>query len=241
MLDVNTIILAFMSGLIPAIFWLWFWVREDNRSPEPRRLLILTFVCGMIAVPLVVPIQKIAYDIFNGSTSMFIVWAITEEILKYGAALVAVLMKKENDEPLDPVIYMIAAALGFSALENALFVLNPFMNNDFAAAAVTGNLRFVGASLLHVVSSASVGIFMAYTFYRSPLARRIYTLLGLVVASTLHTLFNLSIMNTSGGSSLFTFYGVWIGVVVMMLIIEDIKNRHTLQAAASHPPPNITL
>ncbi len=235
--DSYTILLALVSGLVPALFWLWFWVREDRRSPEPSRLILLTFLCGMFAVPLVVPIQKVAHEWFSGTTLMFIVWAAVEELFKFGAAYVAVLTKKDVDEPIDVVIYMIAAALGFSALENALFVFNPLLDGDFAASLITGNLRFIGASLLHVVSSAAIGIFLAYSFYK-PAARKKALLIGLLTATTLHTLFNLSIMNASSGASVMTLYAVWLGIIVMMLFMEDIKNRVTRKPRSTRNIPN---
>ena len=52
-------------------------------------------------------------------------WVIIEEVLKYSAALMVVLWHKAVDEPIDVIIYMITIALGFSALENALFIFNP--------------------------------------------------------------------------------------------------------------------
>jgi len=38
---------AFVGGLLPALLWLWFWLREDLH-PEPRRILLLTFTAGMV-------------------------------------------------------------------------------------------------------------------------------------------------------------------------------------------------
>ena len=28
--------LAFVEGVIPSIFWLWFWLREDSKKEEPK-------------------------------------------------------------------------------------------------------------------------------------------------------------------------------------------------------------
>ena len=76
--------LAFLAGLIPALFWLWFWLREDHKKPEPILLIIITFIAGMIVVPIALPLQKMAIDLYEG-TNVMMVWVVIEEILKYSA------------------------------------------------------------------------------------------------------------------------------------------------------------
>src|SRR3989344_4852454 len=100
-----------------------------------------------------------------------VVWAGIEEFLKYGAAFVvafhAIRINKNKyiDEPVDPLIYMITAALGFAALENTLFLINPLLGGDALSGILTGNLRFIGASLLHVLASGVVGLAPGLGFY----------------------------------------------------------------------------
>ena len=72
------------------------------------------------------------------------------------------------DEPIDAVIYMITVALGFSALENALFLSNLISTSSFAQSIITGNSRFLGATLLHVASSAAVGVMIGLSYYKNP-------------------------------------------------------------------------
>ncbi|MEN9922008.1 MAG: hypothetical protein RL097_284, partial [Candidatus Parcubacteria bacterium] len=52
--------IAFLAGLIPALFWVWFWLREDSRKPEPYFLIAISFIAGMAVVPIALPLQKIA-------------------------------------------------------------------------------------------------------------------------------------------------------------------------------------
>ena len=107
--------IAFVGGLVPALFWLWFWLREDKERPEPYLLIALAFIGGMMVVPIALPLQKYALDNFSGDNLIFI-WVIIEETLKYAAALLMILWNKEVDEPIDVIIYMITIALGFAAL-----------------------------------------------------------------------------------------------------------------------------
>jgi RsiW-degrading membrane proteinase PrsW (M82 family) len=136
--------IAFVSGLIPALFWVWFWLREDARKPEPYFLIAISFIAGMAVVPMVLPLQKLAFDLYSGENVM-LVWVIIEEVLKYAAALALVFWNREVDEPIDMVIYLIVIALGFAALENALFIFNPLVMGEYLNSVLTGGFRFLGA------------------------------------------------------------------------------------------------
>ncbi len=231
-----TLSIAVLVGIIPALLWLWFWLHEDSKSPEPKKLIVRAFLAGMLAVPLVIPFQFLAskyFGIYSGF--LFLLWATIEEIFKFGAGFFAVFHRKELDEPIDAVIYLITAALGFVAVENTLFLLSPVIENVNSGMSfiktsyitdtiITGNLRFVGASLLHIISSATVGIFIAFSFYKKPRIRNLYTFIGLIVAITLHTVFNLFIMNENGSNTLIVFSVLWLGVAGLMLFFEKIKS-----------------
>ena len=214
--------IAFLAGLTPAFFWLWFWLREDNAHPEPYLLIAIAFIAGMAVVPLALPLQKMAIDLYTG-TNVILVWVIIEELLKYTAALILIFWNKEVDEPIDMVIYMIAIALGFAALENALFIFNPLAAGDFVNSALTGSFRFLGATLLHTLASGTVGMFLALTYYKSKLTMLTAGTVGLFVAIVLHALFNFFIMDASGETILGVFLFVWMGVIVLFLLFEKVK------------------
>jgi RsiW-degrading membrane proteinase PrsW (M82 family) len=219
---------AIVLGGAPVLFWLWFWLREDRVHPEPYALVAVSFLSGAAIVPLVLPLQELAAQIYTGDTRM-LVWVVIEEALKYLVALVVVLWNQAVDEPIDLIMYMIFVALGFAALENALFVYSPLLAGNYEEVLITGSFRFVGATLLHVVSSASLGIAMAFAFYRSNNIRLLYGSLGLFIAIVLHALFNFSIMNASGNTILFVFLLVWLAVVVLFLLFEKVKLMDVLR------------
>jgi len=214
--------IAFVSGLVPAFFWVWFWLREDKLKPEPFFLIAITFIAGMAAVPLALPLQKLAIDLYSGDNVM-LVWVTVEELLKYGVALAIVFWNQEVDEPIDMVIYMIVIALGFAALENALFIFNPLVVGDYLNSALTGGFRFLGATLLHVLASGTVGVFLALAYYKSKSTQLLYGTFGLFVAILLHYLFNIFIMDASGETILAVFLFVWIGIILLFLLFEKIK------------------
>ena len=190
-------------------------------------MLTLSFLGGMLAVILVLPLQSLVYKITNSENSLsFFLWASLEEIFKFGTVYLLALRNSENDEPVDSVIYMIVSALGFVALENTFFLMDLIHAGDFYGVFITGNLRFIGSSLLHIVSSGTVGIFMALSFYKNKSKKILYTVCGLFVAIVLHTLFNIYIMNVPDNSILLVFGLVWIAIIALLLIFEKIKNTN---------------
>lgn len=221
-MEATHFVIAFLCGLIPALFWLWFWLREDSEHPEPYLLIAITFIAGMAVVPLALPLQKYAIGLYHGDNLIY-VWVIIEEVLKYGIALSIILWNRAVDEPIDMIIYMITIALGFACLENTLFLLNPLATGDYLNSALTGSFRFLGATLLHVLASGTVGIMMAFSFHKGSFARMASGLLGLCLAIVLHALFNFFIMDASGETILGVFLFVWFGIIVLFLLFEKIK------------------
>lgn len=224
MIDLTTILHALLGGVLPALIWLIFWLREDRRNPEPKRIVGKTFVFGMISVILVLPVQKVIDISFpNITVTAIVLWVVVEEVFKYVAAYLGGLRLIDNNEPIDPMIYMITAALGFVALENTLFIFGPLISNDVFNGILTGNMRFIGASILHVVSSGIIGMSLAFSYYRPRLERFIYALIAMLIAIALHSIFNLSILFWSNFGTMIAFIGVWMGAILLLIAFEKAK------------------
>ena len=239
MSELEPIIAAFAGGLLPALAWLWFWRREDSVHPEPRRLIALAFLAGMVAVAVVIPMEKFAASYISSqqiwilaaastTTLTFFVWSALEEIIKYVMAKLTVLRRREDDEPIDPVIYMVTVALGFAAAENTLFLLSPLSGDSLLQTVLTGNLRFVGATLLHVLSSAVIGAAIGISFYKPRRTKHLFVAVGVILAILLHSTFNFLILNTPEEHLLRTFGFVWIGVIALLAVLEYIKRIHPI-------------
>ncbi len=226
MTGVGTILAAAAGGILPALAWLWFWRREDAPHPEPRRLIAVAFFAGMVCVMLVIPIEKYVAGFLATQTSIFIAWSCIEEIMKYVVARITVLRNREDDEPIDPVIYMVAVALGFAALENTLFLLSPLSGDTVVQTIMTGNLRFIGATLLHVLSSAVIGVALGISFYKSGRMKHEYAAVGVILACVLHGFFNFFILNTAEEHLFRTFGFVWIGLIALLAVVEYVKRIH---------------
>lgn len=216
------IFIALLGGLLPALLWLMFWLVEDRCEPEPKRYIFFSFLAGMVAVILVLPLERLAAGYFTG-TMLLLVWAALEEIFKFGAAYIVALRSRVYDEPLDAIIYLVTAALGFSALENALFLWAPLKEGDILRTIVTGDLRFIGATLLHTLTSATIGITLALSFYKNIETRRFAVLCGVILAIVLHTVFNFFILGGGDGVTFWVFLTIWFGIIAVLLLVERVK------------------
>lgn len=227
-------IYALLGGVLPASIWLLFWLREDERRPEPTWRVILTFLLGMLSVLLVLPFQRKIDLLFPGMGIMaFLLWAVCEEGFKFLAAYFGGIRSKDDNEPLDAMIYMITAALGFVALENTLFIVNPLLQEDISTGIITGNLRFIGASLLHIVASASIGVALALSFYKPLKVKIAVGFIAFLVAVFIHTAFNLFIINQDSLGIFLTFGMVWTGITMLIYFFERVKSiahrtKHTI-------------
>lgn len=209
-------------GVVPALLWLAFWLLEDRCEPEPKRFIFFSFLGGAAAVWAALYLERALIPYYSG-TQLYFLWAVVEEVLKFGAAYFVALRWRVFDEPIDAVVYLVTVALGFAAMENMFFLLSPLGTGDTLKALITGDLRFVGATLLHTLSSATIGISLALAFFKKAAVRKAAAFFGLILAVLLHTAFNFFILG-SGGPSLFAiFLAIWVGIVALLLLLEKIK------------------
>ncbi len=221
--SVTQLLIAIAGGLFPALAWLWFWLREDSEHPEPRRLIFYAFIAGMATVAIVIPIELSLRAVINTETLLFITWAIVEELMKFIAASTVILWRHDNDEPIDAVIYMIMVGLGFAAVENMMFLLSPVSGDSLSQTILSGNFRFIGATLLHVLSSAIIGVSLGLSFYKHRYVRYGYVLCGIVLACITHSAFNYSILHVPSEHMVQVFVGVWIGILALLAMLEYVK------------------
>ncbi len=223
---IEAALISFAGGVVPALVWFFFWRTEDEEQPEPPSLLALTFIAGMLAVPIALFVEKMLYPYFSG-LKLVVVWAATEEILKWGVYYFTNADNSEIDEPLDPAIYLVTAALGFAAIENAYFLHRGLADYSVSENIVNQAMRFVGSSPLHVFASASIGIMLGLAFYHGPILRFFYVAIGLCTAVSLHALFNYLIIDGTKVNMLEVYGFMWTIGVVILLLFEKLKHLKT--------------
>lgn len=173
----------------------------------------------------VLPLQKLSNDLLVQGVLLLLVWAFIEELAKYLVALFVDFRKRSYDEPIDSMIYMVTVALGFAAFENVLFLIKSMSTSGLTVSIVTACMRFVGATLLHVFASAVLGGIIALSFCETRTKKRLYTVVGIVTATLLHTMFNYFIMNVGvyNPNIVSVFVILWIGIIFLLLFFEKVK------------------
>jgi RsiW-degrading membrane proteinase PrsW (M82 family) len=161
---------------------------------------------------------------YTDKLHLYIIWAAIEEIIKFGAAYFIAFRLGKFREPIDAMIFMITAALGFAALENTLFMLGIINTSDVTASIIDGNWRFIGAVLLHSVVSAIVGFMIALAFYKPKFIKFLAAIVGLCAATALHAAFNLSIITAVTRIDKLKALGlVWVSVIFLIILFQEIK------------------
>ncbi len=236
-----SILLVFL-GFLPSLIWLNFYFREDCH-PEPKHLLTKVFLMGIVVSPLAILFQLLLIKcggisilqkfclpigVLLPSSPEFFLWsAFVEEVVKFYAIRIAILNDPEFDEPIDAMIYMMAAALGFAAIENTLIVFQTHPDG----VAITINtllLRFIGATLLHALSSGLLGYFLAISWFFQHHRKKLF-FIGLFMATLFHFTFNIIIYTFEGQiTALLYTTALLLGMAFLISILFDrLKSRHT--------------
>ena len=215
---------AFLVGVVPALLWLWFWLKEDKEDPEPRGLLAICFILGMATVIFVLPIEKFIQSHVPDTQIQIFGWAAAEELIKFMAVVLLLYKSDYLHKPINWPIYLITCALGFAAFENVLFLVKPLSTLDQTTVGLlTGNLRYLGSTLLHAVASGMIGISIGLGFHLSGFTKRFYAFIGIISAIVLHTLFNFYIMRNNGSDFLQVFAFLWVATIINLLLFEKLR------------------
>lgn len=207
-MDYN-IILYLIFGVLPSISWLAYYLRKDVH-PEPKRMILKVFFWGCLITIPVFCVQiglsslwdKIDINpLLRHLVYWFLIIALSEELFKYLVVRVKAMNSPDLDEPLDIMLYMVIAALGFAAVENILYLFAPSGAMSFSQLVnrtlVVDFIRFIGATFLHTLSSAVIGYAMAISFCEVK-RKRMVLAAGIIVAVGLHGLYDFSIMTLGG-------------------------------------------
>ncbi|MBU3964459.1 PrsW family intramembrane metalloprotease [Patescibacteria group bacterium] len=227
-------------GLVPSIIWLLFYLRKDKR-PEPNEMVIKIFIYGMA---ITLPVALIEWGFvgvlknFNlPSGVMLAIYfllgvALVEEVAKYLIIKFRILRDPAFDEPIDAMIYMIIAGLGFAALENilVLFVLKQPELLEKTILTLSG--RFIGATFLHALCSANIGFFLALSLIKKKRNTLLF-ITGLTASIILHGVYNLAI-TIEGWSKAVIIISMLFGL--FLVVLYEFKKVNKLKIYGMRKP-----
>jgi RsiW-degrading membrane proteinase PrsW (M82 family) len=180
-----------------AILWLQYFDLKDSLRREPRRMLVFGFFLGGVAAAL----ASGAYDILaqlgypgpeDGPAAQlaYFVGVVgpIEEGAKFAVAWAVLFRTRWFDEPIDGLVYAATVAIGFAALENALYATHVDGLTQVARAATT--------PLTHSVFSALWGFGSGHALLveKRPLRRALWLALPLVAAAVTHGAYDAAVV-----------------------------------------------
>ena len=229
------IIFSIILGIFPSLIWLYFFLKEDTH-PEPKKIIALVFFAGVLITAFAIPLEIVSQNFLENFGIdryyffSFLILAAIEEITKFSAAFIVLAKWKKRffDEPVDAMIYMITAAMGFAAAENIFVVLsNSFNGEGIGQIAGIMTFRFIGATLLHALSSGVVGYYWAKTLagQLSDVRYRMSIVKGLAIATLLHTFFNYFILKSN---NILIYPTIFLMIIAFFIFwdFEKIKSNH---------------
>lgn len=183
-------------------------------------MVFYVFLGGAIAAVLAIFLQAIVEIFFeNAGIKHETFWPITtfafgEEFFKFIVVFLMVRKSKYFDEPIDAMIYMVTIAAGFAAVENIGVMFGDSIMPEKIGVLV---LRFLGATLLHIMSSALMGFYWAKGIIRNRVF--IFAVLGLTMATLLHSFFNYLVILFNG----VLIYSIILLVAAAFLVFYDFE------------------
>jgi RsiW-degrading membrane proteinase PrsW (M82 family) len=217
-------VLAFALGLAPSLIWLTFFEQEEKEKKEHLSDIIFAFLVGAVTTFVALFAQVLLAKYFGAagigtrSTGVVAIFAGIEEAVKFLGVFLLVRRRKSFDQPLDAMIFMITAALGFAAVENIASLIN---SGGVQAAFVSIKafevvaLRFLGATLLHSVASGIIGFHWAVGWIRGKLLG-VHILAGLVISTVLHAAFNCLVLAYGPASWALVF----VAIIAFFLLVD---------------------
>jgi len=180
------------AAIVPSVMLLWYFYSRD-KYPEPPRVVLATFVLGVLTViPVLlfaVPIMSFIGDVENplafGAVVGFLAAGVPEEFFKFLVIYYYCMRHSEFDEPMDGLVYGVAASLGFATLENVLYVSSGGL--------VVAIVRAVSAVPMHASLGAVMGYYCGQAKFQ-PERRRRLLFMAWFVPMLLHSFYDFPVL-----------------------------------------------
>lgn len=222
--SLTTVAYAALGGMVPTFLWLWFWLTEEDTHSEPLGLIILTFVGGAFGVLVLLPLKPVIQALSLEPSHITVVYAVLEELVKFGMVALIAFSSSAVTRATDYTIFLVTGALGFSALENTLYLITPIAQRvDIGSIVITGNVRFLGATVLHSISVALIGVLLGLAYAADGFWKFLHGAVGLAIAAGLHTVFNYFIMQDTRQSTIIAIAGIWIVAVIVIILFDRLR------------------
>jgi RsiW-degrading membrane proteinase PrsW (M82 family) len=187
---------ALLLCAVPALVWLGYFYLQDRHEPEPKEYVLAVYLLGaFIAWPVarfvtgLWPAPPFAGGPLSPRALLFAIvpGGLAQELAKYLVVRYSVYMSDEFDEPMDGIVYMTAAGIGFATAEN----LHAIAAAGGSILLGIGAMNIVVTTLAHGCFAGVLGYALGIARWTGAARRGPVVLLGLFVAATLNGVFSL--------------------------------------------------
>ena len=193
----GTALVAFiLSGLIAFLIpFLWcaaFWY-ADFREREPLRILVTFFLWGVLSGLMAIGINSVSGLVFSvlglGFLSAFLIAPPVEEFFK-GSGLALLAEHHEYNSVEDGLVFGFVIGMGFSFIENWIYLLGNPMGSDIFSWFFLFILRCIMFSSIHGLFTAMTGGVIGYLKERNFAAPAFGLIPGFMLAAFFHAMHN---------------------------------------------------
>ena len=231
-----------LAAILPAVVLVLYAYKQDQ-FPEPPRIVFKTFLfgCGtVLVINLIIPVlDDFSKENLRGETYLyfdsFIRAAFVEEFFKACVIIFYCTRKTAFDEPMDGVIYGIAASLGFAAYENIEYVLYYYETPSFDIALH----RAFTAIPMHALCGIVMGFLISQSIFEKK-HNYLNLFLALFIPIGIHGLYNYS-FSSSIISYQVAYFLLLVFSIRAYLIFKNLKIRQRQSIIFNKRYFNITL
>jgi protease PrsW len=192
------VLIAVVLAAAPALVWLTYFYLQDRLEPEPHHYVLGVYLLGgFVAAPLAsfalstAPPTALELHWYSAPSIIraLLLIAVAQELAKYIVVRFTIYLNPEFDEPIDGIVYMTAAGIGFATAVNIRYL----QGLDNAVYLTIGATTAVVTTLAHACFAGFLGFFLGKArFTIDPMRRNLLITGGLVGAIVVNAGFSLA-------------------------------------------------
>ena len=239
-----------VAALLPAIALMAYVYTRDKVEREPIGLVMRVFFLGALSGIVAALVEGVLIDAFEAVlpdgivllvAEYFIGVAAVEEACKF-AALNTVKKHPEFNYVFDAVVYSVAAAVGFAALENVFYVLDP-INGGLDTAIMRAILSVPGHAADGVVMGVFFGLARQRELHGNASGARSYYLLAWLLPVIEHGFYDAALSTESDFMALLAMAFDLIFVAIAFVLVKhssanDAPLHPQIAAPSAQPAPS---
>lgn len=224
------VLFSAIAAIVPMFLYLFLIWKFDRYDREPFKFLLVNYLWGALGAIVLSLIGSLIITallsiIIKDSVQLnrfgsIIVAPIVEETTK-GFFLLITVASRKFDNITDGIVYGGAIGLGFGMTENFFYFIS--FSQSVPSWIMLVIVRSLFSGVMHCVSTATLGAFFGYAKFKPMLQRVVFGMIGLLIAMTIHAIWNFSLNfeEIAPLGFLFLFISIIIFIITFSLSIKS--------------------